>query len=183
MTENPYGSGYDQGGAQPAGGLGPMPGANEVQQVNQGPAPADVETSYKLWLVSIAIGIIGGIIGFVLADRTKGINTLMNDPNNALTRDQANTAITVGLVVGLVIGLILLALELFFMYKMRAGRNWARIVLTVLGVLSVLSGLFGLSQGFSAGSVLTLISLVVVIAAIAFMYKPAASAYFKGPKY
>ncbi len=83
-----------------------------------------------------------------------------------------------GLVVALVIGLILLALEIFFMFKMRAGRNWARIVLTVLGVLSILSGLYGLTQGFTVGAIFGVISLLVVIAAIVFMYKPADRAYF-----
>ena len=83
-----------------------------------------------------------------------------------------------GLVVALVIGLILLALEIFFMFKMRAGHNWARIVLTVLGVLSILASLYGLTQGFTVGTIFSVISLLVVAAAIVFMYKPAARAYF-----
>ena len=159
-----------------------MPGGSEMRQAQQVQAPADVKTSFTLWMASIVIGVLSGIIGFATTDRDKAVNTIMNNNTRGLTRDQASAAITVGLSVALVIGLILLALEIFFMFKMRAGRNWARIVLTVLGVLSILSGLSGLAQGFTVGTIFSAISLVVVIAAIVFMYKAAARAYFSTPK-
>lgn len=174
VTETPYGS-------EPmAGGIGPMPGDNDTRLVPVA-APADVQKAFMLWMVSIVISVLGTIVGLVFADRNALIRKAM-DSNSKLTHDQASTAITVALVVGAVVGLVILGLELFFVFKMRAGRNWARIVLTVLGVLGILFGLYGFTAGFTLGSVLNLISLVVVIAAIVFMFKPAARAYFSQPK-
>lgn len=175
MTQNPYGS------EQAAGGLGPMPGDNDTRQAAVA-APAEVENAFKLWLVSIALGLVGAIAGIAFADRDAMINEAMKNGAN-LTRDQASSAVTVGLVVGAVIALILIGLELLFAFKMRAGRNWARIVLTVLGVLGVLFGLYGLTNGLTVGTVLNIISIIVVVAAIVFMFRPAASAYFSRPRY
>lgn len=173
VTEAPYGS-------EPMpGGLGPMPGDNDTQ-TRTVVAPPDVQNAFRLWQVAIVIGVLGVVAGLVFTDRDALIRKAM-DSNATLTHDQASTAITVALIVGAVIALVILGLELLFVFKMRAGRNWARILLTVLGVLGILSGLYGLTVGFTLGSVLNLISIVVVIAAIVFMFKPAARAYFSPP--
>lgn len=164
-----------------AGGLGPMPGENQIRTESV-PAPADVENAFKLWLVSIGLGVLGIIASLLFADR----DSLRQDVQNAnpnFDAGQLDTAVTVGLVGGAVVAAIIIGLELFFVFKMRAGRNWSRIVLTVLGVLGVLSGLYGLIGGVSIGAVVNIISIIVVIAAIVFMFKPAASAYFSRPKY
>lgn len=44
-------------------------------------------------------------------------------------------------------------------------------------------GLVGLRSTFTIGLVLSIISIIVVIAAIVFVFKPAASACFNRPKY
>jgi len=141
-------------------------------------APQQVLTAVRLWFASILIGVLGGVLGFILTDRDKAVQTLM-DGTASLSKSDAETALTIGLAIGLVFALIVLGLEILFVLKMKAGRNWARIVLTVLGALSALSALSSLAQaGVSLGSVLTLISLGVVVAAIVCMYRPAANEYF-----
>ncbi len=181
MTHNPSGAENSYGARQPAGGLGPMPGDNDTRRAVVA-APDDVQKSFMLWLVSIGIGVLGAIVGIAFADRDKAIDEAMKNGSD-LTRDQASSLVN-GILVGtVVIVLIILALELFFVFKMRAGKNWARIVLTVLGVLGILSALYGLTAGLTFGVLLNLISMLVVIAAIVFMFKPAASAYFSQPKY
>ncbi len=176
MTHNPSGAENPYGARQPAGGLGPMPGDNDTRRAVVA-APDDVQKSFMLWLVSIGIGVLGAIVGIVFADRDKAIDEAMKNGSD-LTRDQASSLVN-GILVGTAVTvLIILALELFFVFKMRAGKNWARIVLTVLGVLGILSALYGLTAGLTFGVVLNLISMLVVIAAIVFMFKPAASAYF-----
>lgn len=174
MTEN-----YPSSGPQ-ASDLGPMPGDNDVR-MEAVAAPADVDKAFKLWLVSIGIGVLGIIASLMFTDRDAMVQN-MKDSNSTLDADQLNSAVNVGLAIGAILGVIIVALELFFAFKMRAGRNWARIVLTVLGVLGILSSLYGLTNGFSIATVLNLISLIVVVAAIVFMFKPTASAYFSRPK-
>lgn len=170
-------------GGQPAypGGMGPMPRGNEPDRAE--PAPREVQTSVKLWFASIALSLIGAVLGLLLTDRDKAVQSLLGSGTSGITRSQAETAVTVGLVVGLVIVLVLIALEVFFIVKMRTGRNWARITLTVLGALSVLSGLFGLRGGVTFGGLVNLVSILLVAAAIVFMFRPAASAYFSRPKH
>lgn len=175
MTEN-----YPSSSSQ-ASGLGPMPGDNEIRTESVA-APADVENAFKLWLVSIGLGVLGIIASLIFADRDALLQTA-KEQNSTLSTDQLNTTVNVGLIGGAVFAAIIIGLELLFAFKMRAGRNWARIVLTVLGVLGVLFSLYGFTTGFSVGTVLNLISIIVVIAAIVFMFKPAASAYFTRPKY
>ncbi|MEO9222066.1 MAG: hypothetical protein ABI251_09895 [Mycobacteriaceae bacterium] len=175
MTES-----YPSNAPQTAG-VGPMPGDNEIR-TESAVAPAEVEKSFKLWLVSIGLGVLGVIASLLLFDSDDAINKAMQS-SSELTRDQASAGVTFVLVAGIVFVAVVIGLELLFAFKMRAGRNWARIVLTVLGVLGVLFSLFGLAAGFSLSSALNLVSMIVVIAAIVFMFKPAASAYFSRPKY
>ncbi|MGP6169887.1 hypothetical protein ACTU6V_01610 [Microbacterium sp. A204] len=59
-----------------------------------------------------------------------------------------------------VILIVILLIELLVLRKMRAGRNWARIVITVLEVLGILSLLGGVS---TLGIIAAIISVVVIV--------------------
>lgn len=142
--------------------------------------PPEVLLSVKLWFASIIVGLVGGILVFALTDQTAAMQA-MADSDTGLTEDQLQAAVTIGLVIALVLAVILLALQVFFVLKMKAGRNWARIVLAVLGGLSIVSALPGLAD-FSAGTAVNLISVLLLIAAIVFMFRPAANPYFSQPK-
>lgn len=141
--------------------------------------PAEVQTSVKLWFASIVIGLIGAVGGVFLAD-TDALTDDLVEADSGLSASDAESIVTLGLIVGLVVALVIIGLQVFFVFKMRAGRNWARIVLTVLAGLSLLSGLFGLTGGITAGSLISLVSLAVLIAATYYMFRPAANAYFAG---
>lgn len=144
--------------------------------------PAEVLTSVKLWFASIIVGLVGGILVFALTDQGASVQTMMETNPGALTESQLQTAVTVGLAVGLVVALIILGLELLFVLKMKAGRNWARIVLAVLAGVSALSSLVGLTSGFSMGTAINFVSLVLLIAAVVYMFRPATKAYFSQPR-
>jgi hypothetical protein len=83
--------------------------------------------------------------------------------------------------------LILMAVWLVIVWQMRAGQNWARIVLTVIGGIVVLFGVIGLlALGifFAIGPLgvfevlLQFASLAVIVAAIVFQFKPDVNSYF-----
>ena len=66
-----------------------MPGGTEMRAAQRVPALADVQMSFKLWIASIVIGVLGAIIGFASTDRDKAVNTIMSNNTSNFTRDQA----------------------------------------------------------------------------------------------
>jgi hypothetical protein len=78
----------------------------------------------------------------------------------------------------------------FFIFKMRTGANWSRITMTVIGALVLVTS--GISLILLAANtlptpvhqpvivpILSVIELLLIIAAAVFMYRPAANAWFK----
>lgn len=150
-------------------------------------APNEVQTAYKLYIANIVIGVISVILTFFLLPSLIGAQLAKQGNTSGLSEDQLQSAAQIGGIAALVFGLILLALYLFFVFKMRAGRNWARIVLAVLSAISIISTLigigsigmlFGLGVLGALSGILSLVQLLLLIAAVYFMFRPAANAYF-----
>ena len=123
-------------------------------------------------------------LGFVLV-LTSGVwdQAIQNSGTSAAT---VRSLVSTVKVVTVVIGVISLALYLFFAIKMRAGRNWARIVLTVLSALSLLSSFSASAsvtindQVFTATSsrVTEWIGVALSVVAIVLMYLTPSNLYF-----
>jgi len=156
-------------------GSGPMTGESGLPKLAP---PSEVLTSVKLWFASILVGLVGGILVYVLTDQDAAVQTMMDADTSGLSQAQLQTAVNIGLITVLVLVLILLGLEVLFVLKMKAGRNWARIVLTVLAGLSAVSSLSAFTKGFSLGTAINFISLLLLIGAVVFMFRPAANPYF-----
>lgn len=117
--------------------------------------PTSVTISFVLWLLTVLIGIIGGIVSlFSSGSQVEGM--------------ASGTAVVIGGIIGIVIALV----QLFIVFRMRDGRNWARIVLLVLAILQVLGVV-------SAFSIVGTIGLIAVIIATILMFLPASNAYFR----
>ncbi len=158
----------------------------EQQPRPAGPAPQEVETAFRLLIASVVIGLLGSLLS--LPNFSSLVDETVKASNGTVTEATART----GIIVGLVIGLVILALYLFFVFQMRKGKNWARITLTVLGALNVVFTLIGFASASALvgtgalGLLNVLISVVgalLVVAAIYFMFRPAANAYFTAPTY
>lgn len=163
-------------------------GAGE-QPAPAGPAPQEVETAFKCWLTIVVLSVIGGVLNFALSGP---LAAQIAKQQPALSRTSAEAAASAALVIGLVIAVVFIVLYVLFAFKMRAGRNWARITLTVLGGISVLLTLIGIGTIlalFSAGVVgilgglLSFVQVLLILAAIYFMFRPASNAYFSAPAY
>ncbi len=149
------------------GGHGPVPSGQMPYPPQRTPdwpptrlaRPREVQTAFTLWIASIIVGLLAGTLSFVLT--------------NPLAASR---------IIGAVFGVLFLAFEVFFVVKMRAGRNWARIVLTVLAGLDVLMTLLGILIQRSVGvtQVLGVLPLVLIVAATMFMYRGTANPYFEG---
>lgn len=150
-------------------------------------APKDVQTAFRLWIANIVLGVIGGLLSLLVFDDL----VAMAELPPGVTPEQAALGATVGAIFVAVVTLVFLGLGLLFAFKMRAGRNWARITLTVLGVIAVLFSLlsFGdllvMAGTGSIGTLSVVISVIqnlLIIAAIYFMFRPAAAQYFAAPR-
>lgn len=157
-----------------------MPPAPPLNDAESTPVqrPAAVDTSFMLWLVAAGISLIRSLLSFATQDD--------------LAREiAARTGVTPAAAepgfVGTIIGLVLLAAWVAVVFAMRSGHSWARIVLTVLGALAVLGGLFSLitvQYLFAIGALgvvqalCNMASVVVLIAAIVYMFKRESSHYF-----
>jgi hypothetical protein len=177
---HPYGSPYP--GQQPPPGFTPRGPAAPVEK------PKDVETAFRLGLLSVVISIVGIALSFAVAGPAIDAALAANPLPPGFTEQQFRQVALIGSIVFAVVLLILIGLYLLFLFKMRAGRNWARIVITILGLLWIAFGLYGLigiDQVLAAGplgvvsAVLSVLQLVVIAASIFFMFRPAAGPYFQ----
>jgi hypothetical protein len=148
MNESPN---YPQSSASASLGQAPAP-----------PRPGTIEGAFWAFIAAPVIGLIGGLL--IFADRDK-IAATMRDTNRqrngTLTDAQIDQAVNVTMITAVVIAVIIAGLYLLFAFKLRAGRNWARIVLTVLAALQLLSVLTG--QSTIGGYVAVLAAVVGVV--------------------
>ena len=149
---------------------------------SEGPVdrPKAVDSAYHAVLASIAVSALGTVFT-VLLDKAL-LTRMVTEMMAGLPADQrGSVAGTVGafqVVLGFSIALFA-GLMLLFAVKMRAGRNWARILLTVYTLVGVWSFLSAMA---SAGAELELMwSLAEVafgVTAVVYMFRPESTAYF-----
>ncbi|MDQ3762251.1 MAG: hypothetical protein M3460_11355 [Actinomycetota bacterium] len=158
----------------------PPPGSYQVPAAPaRGPRPRGVEISFWLWIVNLTLGVIGSLSALTQIDRLRAeaINSAVAQ-NPTLDRSLIESVATGVLIGTVLVGLLFIAIGFVFVFLMRGGRNWARIVLAVLGGLTVLLVLFGLTN--ATGPVLvTYVQLLLLVGAIATMFGPAANAWFR----
>ncbi len=136
--------------------------------------PKEVQASFLLWLAALAAGVAETIFGIVNFDPPATEMFFM-----------------------LAVRLIVTTVLVYIIAQMRLGKNWARITLVVLlGVIGTLSLVFDpvswLIEGNSPGELLQdadlafvvlaairIVHLAAVLAALVFMFRPAANDYFR----
>ena len=131
--------------------------------------PVPVEVAFWIWIVSAVVSLVFA----VLAPRAKDniLDSLRQSRPPGLAPSQydhtANVLITV-----LIAQLVVFALlYVFLAYKVRSGRNWARMTLTVLLVI-------GIGYGLINGSLLSSgVGLLISAVAVVLVYLPSASAF------
>jgi hypothetical protein len=148
--------------------LNPLPGV-----------PKEVQVSFLLWLTAVAAGVLETII--------RVIDSLSVGSTSGGEAD----------VTGVVIRVIVYTVAVYVIAQMRLGKRWARITLAVLlggiGTLSLvidpiswLAGGNSLREVFAEADLLfafvapiRVVHLATVIAALVFMFLPAANDYFR----
>lgn len=126
--------------------------------------PSTVKISFWIFLIGIILDVVGAVM---LIFAGMAVATSKDTVTVGTTAVNGGVLITSG-----VLALVFAAIGLLILWKMKAGKNWARIVLTVLEVLS-LGSLFGGTNGIG------ITALVLGIVAVVLMWLPASNAYFR----
>jgi hypothetical protein len=146
------------------------------------PVPGPVNGAFIIYLLNV----IAAIVGIFLSASSSIWDDATRDANSN------GATLSVGALKGTVIaiGVVFALLFLFFALMMRGGRNWARIVLTVLSGLSIISGFTARTTvtvndhtyTSSSSTAVSWIGVVLSIIAIVLMYLAASNAYFRAAK-
>jgi hypothetical protein len=154
--------------------LAPAGGYRRSETPARGPRPNSVDISFWLWITYLTIGAINTVVGFVQRERNRAeaINAVVAQ-YPGMDRSMIDSLATVVVMGVVVLGLLFVAAGVSSAVLMRGGRNWARVVLTVVGSLSVL---------FLIGPVVTplqaLFQLLLVVGGIAMMFQRSANDWF-----
>ena len=136
-----------------------------------------VHIACTLWIIGMALGLIGQYLLSPLTDLTAARARVLVSNTSGLTRQQIDTAVTLSVVGALTFAIVLAVVEGLVLTKMWAGRRWTRPTLIALVVLG---GLADLRQGPHLAEALNVTSLLFIVAAVITMYLPAATPYFTG---
>jgi hypothetical protein len=140
--------------------------------------PREIVAAFWGYVVAAVSGLIGGLM--VLGSKQQivdAIRTANNQSGGKLTDTQVDQAATVAVVLALVVAVIVSLLYLLLAFKLKAGRNWARILLTIIAVIALISLLVG-----RGGTALSYLGEAAAVIAAVLSYLPNSNAYFAAGK-
>jgi hypothetical protein len=146
--------------------------------------PKAVDSAFQAVLASIAISTVATVVT-VMLDRAL-LTTWVTQSMESLPADQRpGTSTMVGAfqaILGVSI-VIFAALFVLFAVKMRAGRNWARILLTIYTAFGAWSFLTSMaSTGAALELMWSLAEVAFGVTAVVYMFRPESSKYFADHK-
>lgn len=128
------------------------------------PRPTAVTVSFVAWALATLLGLAAAVLLLVSAP------TAVVDGDSSLTADFFGITF-------LFAGLLVLAFTVIqgvVLLRMRAGRNWARVTLTVIGVLQAFNAIFSIGLN----PVIPPIGIATIPMSTRAMWLPASNAYF-----
>jgi len=162
----------------------PYPGGAQVPEPSdRPPAPPSVLRAVQVMYAGAAASLIGIIIDMTTLSSTK--SEIMRR-NPSLTATQVANAEHVAIGLFIVSGLLGAGLWIWIAQMSKAGRNWARIVGTVLFAIDTVSVFVGAAAGPGGGAsrVYSILVWVIGLGAVILLWQRASSEYFRGvPRY
>jgi CDP-diglyceride synthetase len=160
----------------------PYPLGGQSAEPLRPPAPAPVLTAVKLMYAGAAVSAVNLIISLAVIGGLKAYHGRFL--GHSLTAAQVSNLNTV-IIAAVVTGLVVIALWLWMARANGQGRNWARILSTVLFGLATLEltpYLFGFGEVFGVtvfGLIFPLLTWLVGLAVVWLLWRPASSAFFR----
>ena len=162
----------------------PYPGGAQVpESSDRPPAPPSVLRAVQVMYVGAAASLFGIIIDMTTLSSTKS-EIIRRNPS--LTATQVANAEHVAIGLFIVSGLLGAGLWVWVAQMSKAGRNWARIVGTVLFAIDTISVFAGAATvpGGGATRIYSILVWIIGLAAVILLWQRASSDYFKGaPRY
>jgi hypothetical protein len=161
----------------------PYPGGTQMPEpATRPPVPPSITRAVQLMYAGAAASLIGIIIALTTLS---SIKSQIISKNPSLTTTQVNNAQHVAIGVLIASGLIGAALWLWMAQSSKAGKNWARIVSTVLfaiETINVVAGASALSSG-GASRIYSILIWLIGLGAIILLWRRSSTEYFKAPHY
>ena len=155
----------------------PYPSSGKPVEPERPPAPPSVLNAVKLMYVGAAVSTVSLVISLVDISGTK---EAIRKARPSLTAAQVNQLNTFIITLAIVSGVIGVALWLWMARANGQGKNWARITSTVLFAIETLSVLEALRGPKTVVDlVFPVLTWVVGLGAIWFLWRPESSAFFK----
>ena len=132
--------------------------------------PSSIVRFDRLYLASIAVGLIGNILEWPLT-----MARLAENPDTAALGSTAAVAAGGMIAIGVVIALLL------WFFIAQRGSNVAKWILVVFTVFAIGSLVLGFTTGaviHDAGGIVRLVAVALQTAAVAFLFRPDAAAWF-----
>jgi hypothetical protein len=157
----------------------PYPSGGKPVEPDRPPAPPPVQNAVKLMYAGAAVSTVSLVIS--LAD-IGGTKAAIKKARPSLTPAQVSQVNTFVITLAIVSGVVGIALWLWMAKMNGEGRNWARVLSTVLFGLATLD-LFGvLSQPATlVGLVFPVLTWLIGLGAVILLWRRESSAFFKPP--
>jgi hypothetical protein len=153
------------------------PSSGKPVELERPPAPPSVANAVKLMYVGAAVSTVSLIIS--LAD-ISGTKTAIRKARPNLTAAQVNQLNTFIISLAIVSGLIGIALWLWMARANNQGKNWARILSTVLFGLATLDLVGVVTEPKTLlGLLFPVLTWLVGLGAVWLLWRPDSSAFFK----
>jgi hypothetical protein len=154
----------------------PYPSAGQMPEpVRPGPPPSVVR-AVQLMYAGAVVSAISLIVGLATVG---SLRDSLHKSDPSLTTSQLHNLQTVVVVGSVVIGLISIGLWVWLALMSKAGKAWARIVATVLFGLDTIFLLLGVARaGAAAGTLVSILTWLIGLGAVIFLWRKDASEYF-----
>jgi len=136
--------------------------------------PSTIIAAFFGFLASTAASLVAVV---VLAGSRQQLVDTLRETNRTLTEEQVQSSATLGLAFAIAVTAVVALVHLWLAFKLKAGRNWARVVLTLITLVQLASVI-----GTQGDTVVGYASCAVAVLAVVLTYFPASNAYIADVK-
>ena len=154
----------------------PYPSAGQAPEPARAEPPPSVVMAVRLMYAGAVVSAVSLVVGLAPVG---SLRTALHKSDPSLTPAQLHNLQTIVVVGSVAIGLISIGLWVWMALMNKAGKSWARIVATVLFGLDTIFLLLGVARaGAAAGTLVSILTWLIGLGAVVYLWRKDASAYF-----
>ncbi|MBB0970096.1 hypothetical protein G6016_14260 [Dietzia aerolata] len=151
--QNPTGGAWQRPEQNPAGGAWQPPGQDrDPNPTTTTTPPEEIRAAWGLWLATAFFALVGMLVNALTARFTDlpvatqdALRNAVEDANSATGGEgqQISVDLAFGLATGLgaVLAVLVAAVTVWLAYRLRAGKGWARLILTIVAVFPIVDAI------------------------------------------